>query len=199
MTGEDRHDPPRTSFCCHRTTLPDRTPADYKAEPDVNQYMMERLKVDLRGPAPAAANRHPPAGAALRRPALQNVLEDGVFEDYWGIRSKHLKADHGSYDMHVHTPLWDAKSVEDLEKHDWPTPDIFDYSVMREQCARYRGLRRDVRGGRPVHAAVHPAQHGERDARHGRAAGDGALPVRQVHQLLLRGHPPGAGGDQRRL
>ena len=34
-----------------------------------------------------------------------------MFEDYWGIRSKHLKADHGSYDMHVHTPVWDAQSV----------------------------------------------------------------------------------------
>ena len=69
-----------------------------------------------------------------------------MFEDYWGIRSKHLEADHGSYDMHVHTPVWDAQSVEDLKKHKWPTPDIFDYSVMREQCARYRegGLRDHV-------------------------------------------------------
>lgn len=117
---------------------PDRTPADYKAEPTVNQYMMEHLKLqtfeellqylqsDMRRLEPRYVG--PPV----------KTHPDGVFEDYWGIRSKHLKADHGSYDMHVHTPVWDAKSVADLEKHDWPTCDIFDYSVMREQCARYQ-------------------------------------------------------------
>jgi uroporphyrinogen decarboxylase len=41
--------------------------------------------------------------------------------------------------MHVWTPLWDARSLGDLEKHAWPTPDIFDYSVMAEQCQRYGG------------------------------------------------------------
>jgi uroporphyrinogen decarboxylase len=40
--------------------------------------------------------------------------------------------------MHVHTPVWDAQSVDDLKKHTWPNNDIFDYSVMREQCDRYR-------------------------------------------------------------
>ena len=117
---------------------PDRTPADYKAEPEVNRYMMEHLKVDsyegLLKRLEVDVRRLEPryVGPESRQ------FDDGVFEDYWGIRSKHLKADHGSYDMHVHTPVWDAESVEDLEKHAWPWPDIFDYSVMREQCARYR-------------------------------------------------------------
>jgi uroporphyrinogen decarboxylase len=118
---------------------PDRTPADYKAEPEVNRYMMEHLKagsyeellrrldVDVRRLEPRYV------GPPFR------TFADGVFEDYWGIRSKHLKAAHGSYDMHVHAPLWDAKSVEDLERHAWPWPDIFDYSVMRGQCAQYEG------------------------------------------------------------
>ena len=118
---------------------PDRTPADYKAEPEVNRYMMEHLKagsyeellrrldVDVRRLEPRYV------GPPFR------TFADGVFEDYWGIRSKHLKAAHGSYDMHVHTPLWDAMSIEDLEKHAWPWPDIFDYSVMRGQCAQYEG------------------------------------------------------------
>ena len=118
--------------------LPDRTPADYKAEPEVNQYMMKHLQVDsyeeLLRRLEVDIRRLEPryAGPPFR------TFEDGVFEDYWGIRSKHLKAEHGSYDMHVHTPLWDAKSVEDLRRHPWPAPDLFDYSVMREQCARYR-------------------------------------------------------------
>ncbi len=119
--------------------IADRTPADYKAEPEVNRVMMEYLKVeaydDLLRRLESDVRRLEPRyiGPAYR------TFEDGVFEDYWGIRSKHLKAAHGSYDMHVHTPLWDAQSIDDLAKHAWPTPDIFDYSVMREQCDRYRG------------------------------------------------------------
>ena len=118
--------------------VPDRTPADYKAEPEVNRYMMEHLKVDdyeeLLRRLQIDIRRLEPRyiGPPFKTDA------DGVFEDYWGIRSKRLQADHGSYDMHVHTPVWDARSVADLERHPWPTPDLFDYSVMREQCARYR-------------------------------------------------------------
>lgn len=117
---------------------PDRTPADYKAEPEVNRYMMEHLGVDTLEEVLVRLE------SDMRRLEPRYVgppnktFPDGVFEDYWGIRSKHLKADHGSYDMHVHTPLWDAQSVGDLEKHHWPTPDIFDYTVMRGQCERYR-------------------------------------------------------------
>jgi uroporphyrinogen decarboxylase len=118
--------------------MADRTPADYKAEPTVNEYMMEflkvatyeellrRLEIDVRRLEPRYVGQP------------YQTFEDGVFEDYWGIRSKRLAAGRGVYDMHVHTPLWDAQTVEDLEKHAWPTPDIFDYSVMRGQCARYR-------------------------------------------------------------
>jgi uroporphyrinogen decarboxylase len=116
----------------------DRTPADYKGEPDVNRYMMEylrvesyeallrRLEVDVRRLEPLYV------GPPLR------AFDDGVFETYWGIRKKNLKAADGSYDMNVHNPLWDARSVGDLEKHAWPTPDIFDYSVMRDQRDRFR-------------------------------------------------------------
>jgi len=127
----------RVLAAIHRRTA-DRTPADYKAEPAVNAYMMEhlhaadydallrRLEIDVRRLEPRYVG--PPV-----RP-----IDAEVFEDYWGIRSKRLAAGRGEYDMHVHTPVWDALTVEDLARHAWPTPDIFDYSVMRGQCAAYR-------------------------------------------------------------
>ncbi len=117
--------------------MPDRTPADYKAEPEVNARMkahfgvseyedlLKALKVDIRRLNPRQIAR------------FDRELGGGVFEDFWGIRSTHMKASHGSYDMHVHTPVWDAESVADLEKHDWPWPDIFDYSVMKGQRAAW--------------------------------------------------------------
>jgi len=133
--------------------LPDRTPVDYKAEPEVNRYMMEHLGVgtheqlllalesDMRRLEPAYVG---PRARQLGDGAYEDhwgittkQLGDGVFEDYWGIRSKRLSASHGSYDMHVHNPMWDAQSIEDMEKHDWPWPDIFDYSVLPEQCEKH--------------------------------------------------------------
>jgi uroporphyrinogen decarboxylase len=111
----------------------------YKAEPDVNRMMMERLgagtyeellrklEIDVRRLDPKYVG--PPF----------KIIEEGVFEDYWGIRTKPTRTANGSNDMHVWTPLWDAGGVEDLEKHAWPTPDIFDYSVMRDEMERYKG------------------------------------------------------------
>ena len=116
----------------------DRTPADYKGEPEVNRYMMEYFKVDgyeaLLRRLEIDVRRLEPryVGPALR------TFDDGSFETYWGIRKKNLKAAHGSYDQNVHNPLWDAQSIADLEKHPWPWPDIFDYSVMRGQRDRFR-------------------------------------------------------------
>jgi len=119
--------------------MADRTPADYKAEPDVNRMMMERLgagtyeellrklEIDVRRLDPKYVG--PPF----------KVIEEGVYEDYWGIRTKPTRTANGSNDMHIWTPLWDAQCIEDLEKHAWPTPDIFDYTVMRDQMERYKG------------------------------------------------------------
>jgi uroporphyrinogen decarboxylase len=119
--------------------MADRTPADYKAEPAVNRYMLDHLGLesyeDLLQKLEVDVRRLEPlyVGPEFR------TFEGGIFEDYWGIRSKNLKTTHGSYDMHTWTPLWDAKSVENLARHPWPTPDIFDYSVMGEQCEQARG------------------------------------------------------------
>lgn len=117
--------------------VPDRIPADYKAEPEVNQAMMKRLglssydellnylQVDVRRIEPLHVG--PP----------DKVLGEDITEDYWGIRAKRVTASHGTYSMYIETDIWHAETIEDLEKHSWPTCDIFDYSVMKEQCEKY--------------------------------------------------------------
>jgi len=120
-----------------RREAPDRTPADYKGEPEVENCLadrlgassrdeiLDRLEIDVRRIEPRYAG--PPV----------KWLEGGVFEDYWGIRSKRLEASHGTYDQHVETALFRATSVAELKRHPWPTPDFFDHSVMLGQCERY--------------------------------------------------------------
>ena len=120
-----------------RRRLPDRTPADYKAEPEVNRELMRRLgtedyeallrrlEVDLRRIEPryqGPPDRH---------------LPGGIREDYWGIRARTMRTPVAGYDMFVQTDLWAASSLAELERHRWPSPDLFDYSGMAAQARRF--------------------------------------------------------------
>jgi len=116
---------------------PDRTPADCKAEPEVNRRLMEHfrtsdyeavlrcLEVDVRRIEPRYQGP----------PDLQ--LAGGIRQDYWGIRARTMRTEVASYDMFVETDLWAAESLEELQRHPWPSPDLFDYSVMAGQAARH--------------------------------------------------------------
>ena len=117
-----------------RRRLPDRTPADYKAEPEVNRELMRRLgtedyeallrrlEVDLRRIEPRYQG--PP----------DRQLPGGIREDYWGIRARTMRTPVAGYDMFVQTDLWAASSLAELERHHWPSPDLFDYSGMAAQA-----------------------------------------------------------------
>ena len=90
-TGEQAYDAVQRVLAAVNRERPDRTPADYKAEPEVNRYMMERLQVDdyesLLRRLEVDVRRLEPRYVG---PPFK-TFEDGVFEDYWGIRSKHLE------------------------------------------------------------------------------------------------------------
>ena len=47
--------------------------------------------------------------------------------------------------FHVTRALAEAETIEDLERYDWPTPDLFDYSPLKEAVAEVPGLRAAVR------------------------------------------------------
>lgn len=56
-------------------------------------------------------------------------------EDIWGVRRKPVSYGSGSYNEIHFYPLGDAKTVDDLEKHRWPSTEWFDYSVLPERIA----------------------------------------------------------------
>ncbi len=116
---------------------PDRAPADYKADPQVNRRMFERLGV---GDLDALQDR---LHTDIRRVDPRYVgppdrdVGGGVMEDYWGIRSKSVKTAAGVDQQFVRTALWDATTLADFERHPWPWPDIFDYRSLAGECRRY--------------------------------------------------------------
>ncbi|MFH0796049.1 MAG: uroporphyrinogen decarboxylase family protein [Candidatus Omnitrophota bacterium] len=59
-----------------------------------------------------------------------------VGQDIWGVERKPISYGLGIYDEIVHHPLADAKTVDDVRKHPWPTTNIFNYSVIPQQVAK---------------------------------------------------------------
>ena len=127
---------------------PDRVPVDFWASPETiamvqkelgladEEAVLRRFGVDLRyfnGPALKAGKEFSP--------------EPGVVVDHWGVRReartvsgvrrdgtkftwayKHLQA----------SPLSNATSVAEIDKHQWPTADLWDYSKVRSACHALR-------------------------------------------------------------
>jgi len=123
---------------------PDRVPIDYWATPEVTAKLLRRhglstpeellqhFGVDFRyidgpryvGPSPARG-------------------EDGSVADHWGVPRVAVQVGSGetatSYWEVARFPLQDARSVEEVRGYPkWPSPDWFDYGVVREQVAEAR-------------------------------------------------------------
>ena len=61
-------------------------------------------------------------------------FEPGV--DIWGVRRKPLSFGAGSYDEIEYYPLAAAKTLDDIERHAWPSTDWFDYGSLNQSIAR---------------------------------------------------------------
>jgi uroporphyrinogen decarboxylase len=116
---------------------PDRVPADYKADPQVDARLCARLGA---GGLDALQDR---LDTDIRRIEPRRVgppdrdLGGGVTEDYWGIRSRPVRTASGIDTCFLPTALHEARTMADLRRHPWPWPDIFDYSALEEGCRRH--------------------------------------------------------------
>jgi len=125
---------------------PDRVPVDFWAVAEVferlrrqwrlgdDEAVLERIGVDLRyfnGPAFVGEAAGPDA--------------DGIATDHWGVRRK-LKTITGArrdgtsytwtYKHLQESPLAEATTVGDIERHAWPTAEMWDYSGVKAACRR---------------------------------------------------------------
>ena len=123
---------------------PDRTPMDFQANPWVLQRLhrdletsthrelLERLRsdiVDLRGVVdPKYCGPIPQS----------RELGDGVRENFWGWRQKVMQTATGPEDCFAEFVLADATSIEDFERHHWPSADWFDFTDFAAGLAQWR-------------------------------------------------------------
>jgi len=129
---------------CLKHCEPDRVPIDYWASPEINrkllahygfstqEELLQHFDVDFRyidGPKYIGPEfeKHP----------------DGSVDDHWGTPRITVQVGSGDktgeYKEVVRFPLAEATTVEDIRDYSkWPSPDWFDYSVVRQQVAEAR-------------------------------------------------------------
>lgn len=127
----------------HRST--DRVPIDFAARAEVEDALMKRLGardpgelldilgVDVRGVGPAYVG---PRGHELgyADPTVA-VTPEGLYRDIWGVGFRANATGTGFYMDLADSPLAGATTAADLDRHAWPTPELWDYDTIAGQIA----------------------------------------------------------------
>lgn len=122
--------------------IPDRVPMNYHGNRDINRRLMERfgifdgsydrlleaLNVDFRGiSAPYVGKR------------LHEEIPGMNVNQEWGIRTRWIENKYGGYWDYCDFPLKDADE-EAVARYPMPSPDDYDYEIVKERCRKYEGL-----------------------------------------------------------
>jgi len=96
-------------------------------EPDM---VYQKLNIDIRSVNPGYIG-----------PKLKSYNDkDGflVTENYWGFKSKNHWTGKEFNSMTSYFPLDKYETLDELKKHQWPSPDWFDYESIKYQCEKFK-------------------------------------------------------------
>ncbi|MFI3237530.1 MAG: uroporphyrinogen decarboxylase family protein [Lachnospiraceae bacterium] len=95
---------------------------------DNMEQVYEKLDIDIRY-----------AYARIKIPQETYLNEEGnlVTKNYFGFEATRHVIKGESYNTTTYFPLNDAETLEDVEAHNWPTTDLFDYSSITEFCEQH--------------------------------------------------------------
>ena len=121
---------------------PDRVPAAFEAVETVKKKLMkhygfadydqllEKYRIDVVPVGPRYI------GPEL--PEWKNENGEKVTKSFWGYETTEHATDMDAYGVTTFFPLNGVESIEDVkERYNFPDPDWFDYSSLKEQCDRY--------------------------------------------------------------
>lgn len=120
---------------------PDRTPAAFEAIDSVTEKLLkhygfteysqlvEKFQIDIVSVEPKYI------GPELKH--YRNEKGKEVRTNYWGFEETIHITEIDAYPMTSYFPLSDVETVEDVDAFQFPNPDWFDYSVIKEQCDKY--------------------------------------------------------------
>ena len=114
---------------------PDRVPVqiyltpEFRAKLDAHFHganVLERLGIDFR-------SVNPPYRGKTKEP------HNGIVYDMWGTGYRIVEhGQQGAYREACVMPLAELKTMDDVERYPWPSPDDFEYSVIPEMCERVK-------------------------------------------------------------
>ena len=130
-----------------RCETPDRIPVDFWAVPEVQTRLAAALGVAEGEPLLQAVGCDVRYFRGPGFAAPEDMADGQTFTDHWGV-VRQLQTVQGcrangepyrwSYKHLVRSPLADAASVADIERHAWPDPAAWDYSGVRAACENIR-------------------------------------------------------------
>ena len=118
--------------------VPDRVPLDYLSNPGIDRRLKEHYglgSADDEGLRQALGIDFRRVDAPYVGPTLHPEVPDRQV-DLWGIRRRWIEHESGGYWDFCDFPLREA-TLEEVEAWPLPSPDHYDYGVVKEQCRRY--------------------------------------------------------------
>lgn len=113
-----------------RRETPDRIPMDYWGTPEATQKVKDYLGVNDIWQM--YERLHVDAVLTVDPKYIGPTPKKGF--DYFGRGFRQVEYGTGAYDEVVHFPLAGFRTIEEVEaNYSWPSPDWFDYSVIRDQ------------------------------------------------------------------
>ncbi|NLF68264.1 MAG: hypothetical protein GX575_04325 [Candidatus Anammoximicrobium sp.] len=143
----------RTAFA---HSMPDFTPCDYYATPEIHAALLDYFGLTNLPPSPQQAST--PLGGPgdnvlperlgtdiryIAPPYIGpplSAFDDGSTINLWGVRRRPMPNQFGEYAEPVGAPYAVWETVEQAAAFPWPDPDWFDYESLPAICARYPDL-----------------------------------------------------------
>jgi len=109
---------------------PDRLPMDYWATPEATHRLCEFMRCDFEEVA-RRLHIDKPYGVAGRY--VGPPIPQG--QDIFGVKTRPVNYGTGIYEELVYSPLAQYNSVDEIEaNYNWPNPDWWDYSHLKEEA-----------------------------------------------------------------
>lgn len=124
---------------------PDRIPTDFSATPEVWQKLKDHFGPDADVQQALHIDGIAYVGPDYVGPPLPEA-PPGESVNLWGMRYRPINYGTGVYHEQCFHPLAEARTIDDLERYPWPSPDWFDYSKM-PAAARAARQKRAVKCG----------------------------------------------------
>lgn len=122
---------------------PDRLPMDFSANKWVLENIRKRFGLDSHKSILEYFNTDIVDLRDVEQPVykgdvpFKRVLEGGVNENFWGWRTSVRQTPTGAEEMFCEFILQDTQTLDEVQKHKWPTVDWFDFSDFAKRLEKW--------------------------------------------------------------